>query len=187
MSIHVVLIDLFRSLPRHQAVSFVAFNTILHTFCATRNVFYLRLMPLIVVAEIMRVVLIWVTFLLNTREATFLRDIHFLIAGRIKKETYKTRHATGKSRRRLEAHFLGAINQFHGLWFNYAESYLDKIAVDAKKRREAQTKDFLSALNQGKRETEEVVMEVKNKAFRIYRRNRKNFHAVHNGPAARSA
>lgn len=185
--IHVMLIDVFKSLPRHQAVSIVAFSAILQTFCVTRNAFYLRLMPLIVVAEIMRIVLIWAVFLLNTREATFLRDMYLLIAGRIKTEAYKSRHATGKGRRRMEAHFLGAINQFHGLWFNYAENYLDKIAVESKRMREAHTNDFLESLKQGKTETEEAVMEVKRRFVRIYRRNPKNCRPVHNNPAARSA
>ena len=182
-----MLINLLKSLPRHQAASIVAFSAILQTFCATRNAFYLRLMPLIVVAEIMRIVLIWAVFFLDTREAAFLRDLFLLIAGRVKTEAYKTRHATGRRRRRKEAQFLGAVHRFHGLWFSYAENYLERVAVDAKKMREIRTNDLLESLKQGKMETEEAVTEVKKKVVRIYRRNRKNCRVVHNSLAARSA
>lgn len=179
-----MLVDLFKALSRHASIVILAFSAILLTFCATRNIFYLRFMPCIVVAEISRIIFIWVFFLLNTPEATFLRDFYLLIAGRIKREAHKTRHATGRHRRRVEAQFLGMVHQFHGLWFNYAENYLNNIAADAKKRREVHTNDFLLALQQGKKESEDAVIHVKEEVInakeevvrRIFRRNRKNCH-----------
>mmetsp|Transcript_5503 Transcript_5503/g.9356 ORF Transcript_5503/g.9356 Transcript_5503/m.9356 type:complete len:108 (+) Transcript_5503:229-552(+) len=50
------LIEAFKVLPRHIAISLAAFSAFLLTFCATRNAFYLRFIPCLVVAEIGRVV-----------------------------------------------------------------------------------------------------------------------------------
>jgi len=157
------LIEAFKVLPRHIAISLAAFSAFLLTFCATRNAFYLRFIPCLVVAEIGRVVAIWAIFLLDTREATFLRDLFLLIAGRVKTEVYKTKHETGWRRRRTEAQFLGAIHRYHGFVTNYAENYLDKLAADSKRRRETHTRDFLMALHQGLEDTDEAIDHIKEK------------------------
>ena len=163
--------DAFQVLPRHIAISLAASSIFLLTFCATRNAFYLRFLPCLVVGEIGRIVVIWTLFLFNTREAEFMRDMYLLIAGRVRTEVYKTKTETGWRRRRTEAQFLGAIHKYHGFVQSYAETYLDKLAADAKWRREVNTRDFLSALHQGLGDTEEAIGQMKERFSRFHQTN----------------
>ena len=73
--------DTFQVLPRHIAISLAASSAFLLTFCATRNAFYLRFIPCLIVGEIGRIVVIWSVFLFNTREAEFLRDMYLQMVG----------------------------------------------------------------------------------------------------------
>lgn len=164
-------IDAFQVLPRHIAIFLAASSAFLLTFCATRNAFYLRFIPCLVVGEIGRIVVIWMLFLFNTREAEFLRDMYLLIAGRVKTEVYKTKTKTGWRRRRTEAQFLGAIHKYHGFVYRYAETYLDKLAADSKRRKEVHTRDFLNALHQGLGETDEAIGQIKERFSRFHQTN----------------
>lgn len=163
--------DTFQVLPRHIAISLAASSAFLLTFCATRNAFYLRFIPCLIVGEIGRIVVIWSVFLFNTREAEFLRDMYLLIAGRVKTEVYKTKTETGWRRRRTEAQFLGAINKYHGFVHRYAETYLDKLAADSKQRREVHTRDFINALHQGLGDTDEAIGQIKERFSRFHQTN----------------
>ena len=151
-TIHLIrdLKEAFQALPLHIALEVASSSAILLIFCATRNMFVLRLLPCVIEAEIMRIVLIWIIFFCSKPEFEFLADFHLLIAGRIKKEAYKTLHGSdSRHRRRLETYFLGIVNQFHGLTFNYAENYLNNISREAKLKREKNTEEFLRALRKG--------------------------------------
>ena len=133
-------------LPRHQTVELAAISIILLACCATRSTVFLRFVPCLIVGEVGRILALWASFLQNKKEAAFLRDWYFIIVGRLQTEAYKTAHSSGRSRRRLEAQFLGTVYKYHGLAQSYAENYLTDIASEAKMRREAATRDFLNAL-----------------------------------------
>ena len=137
------------TMPKHQTVGFSAFLLMLLLFCATGNVNVLRLIPCIIVGEVGRILVLWVSFLCNKKEAAFLRDWYFIIMGRLQTEAYKTAHGSGRKRRRVEAQFLGSIYKYHGLVQSYAENYLGNIAAEAKIRREASSRDFLNVLGKG--------------------------------------
>jgi len=136
-----------RSLDPHQRFYFYAAVFSILSFSATRNWNLLRILPFIAVAEIFRILLIWVIYLTDTQEAQLLRDFFIMLGGRAMTEVERTREG-GFFRRRFEAIALGGANKFHGTAWNVVSGYCGHVQDNVKERRAAATDDFLTALAQ---------------------------------------
>lgn len=140
-----IMADWIRSLQPHQKLCFFAAVFSILSFCATRNLNLLRILPIICIVEIGRHVLIWIIYITGTAEFEYVTDILIMLGGRAKTEVERTREG-GFFRRRYEAVVLGGANQFGGTAWGVFSGYVQNTQERAKERRDKATEDFLMAL-----------------------------------------
>ena len=140
-----VMADWIRSLHPHQKMYFYAAVFSILSFCATRNLNLLRILPIICVVEISRHILIWTIYITGTAEFAYVTDVLIMLGGRAKTEVERTREG-GFFRRRYEAVVLGGANQFSGTAWGIFSGYVHNTQERAKERRDKATEDFLVAL-----------------------------------------
>ena len=137
--------DWIRSLQPHQKVYLHASVFSILSFCATRNLNLLRILPIICIVEIGRHLLIWFIYITGTAEFEYVTDILIMLGGRAKTEVERTREG-GFFRRRYEAVVLGGANQFGGTAWGVFSGYVHNTQERAKERRDKASEDFLMAL-----------------------------------------
>lgn len=140
-----IMIDWIRSLQPHQKMYFYAAVFSILSFCATRNLNLLRILPIICIVEISRHLLIWIIYITGTAEFVYVTDILIMLGARAKHQAGQTRQG-GFFRRRYEAVVLGGINQFSGTAWGVFGGYVQNTQERAKERRDKATEDFLMVL-----------------------------------------
>lgn len=140
-----IMADWIRSLKPHQRFYFYAAVFSLLSFCSTRNLNFLRILPIICIVEVGRHLLIWIIYFTGTAEFEFVTDILIMLGGRAKTEVERTKEG-GFFRRRYEAVVLGGANQFGGTAWGVFNGYVHSTHERAKERRDRATEDFLVAL-----------------------------------------